>query len=75
MRTPVNLILSSTSIGLGAANSLTEGGDVDFGTFPPWWVHGVVLDGGRRAIFQCGRRCNSPLKVATYIFREDLDIT
>ncbi len=74
MRNPVNLFLSGTSIGLGAFNSLMAGGDVDFRSFLPWWVHDVVLDGGRRMIFWHGCTCDSPLIVARYVFREDLDI-
>ncbi len=74
MMTPVNFFLSGTSIGLGASNSLIGGEEVDFESFLPWWVHGVVSDGSQRMIHQYGHMHDSPLKVAMYIFREDLDI-
>ena len=74
MRTPVNFFLSGTSIGLGASDSLLTIGGINFGRFLPWWVHGVISDGGQRTISNQGCTCNSPLKVATYVFIEVVDV-
>ena len=73
MRTPFNLFLSKTSIGLGASNSLMAGGKVDFGIFLSLWVHGVVSDGVWRTIRRHRCTCDIPLIVAMYVFSKDLD--